>query len=503
MPSSRVWPHHSRPRYNTVEPYVHTVVQVALRERPGGPLVFRPASGLAHLGVYLAVCLDDKNPEDCFFVERSLFVDCLPVLDDGQSFFERTDGLTYTKHVIPVPAEGLIRDVDHLPVFVGRACQFRLGSAERLMGSSPWRRVHGGATPFYAVPAFPAPVAGEDHLEYQGVDVSPRVFVRAGADTITFVCLELHNAATGRRMSWTEEALQKACDRYLRQHPVPVDGIGAVPRQLEYDPSGECSPGVEELSIKDLWIPILALILTGVDVDSQRRFSRVCTLWREMVRIYGEHIVILDNVQMWPQRPYAHDYVIEFCSRRYTLLTMLDRAVTRKTTALVLMDDRDEVLRHPRWFIGLEEKMKTVTTVLDIKRIRLSLIVVRYKAVMTADAGGQFLVIEAESDDNEAVNIADDQYTVRAVSAVMGVCDQLVLINYPASQSIICSTWRRMSSRTDEDLLPDSLSTGSRVATANDVGVTIPFLRFRRQDAATEQRRCFLAAANDSCPAVS
>ncbi|XP_055343629.1 uncharacterized protein LOC129591827 [Paramacrobiotus metropolitanus] len=495
--TSLIWPHHSR--YYTLDTYVNTVVQVALRERPGGPLVFRPARVVAQWrSVFLAVCLDEQKPQDCFFVHGSLFAEALPVPGDGQSFFARTDGLTYTKHVIPFPAAGQLRHVDHLPEFVGRACQFRLGSGERLFRNPPLLRVEGGGTPFYAVPAFRGLIGGV----FRGVEVVVRLFVRAGTDSVTFVCLEMHNAAVGRRMSWNEEVLKEVCQSFLQEHS--VENIAVVPQQLEGGASGGGSKGAEEASIKELAIPILTCILTGVDADAhtQLRFSRVCGLWNEVVRTYGQRVVILDSAQMWPQRACTHQFSFEIYPRFFRLFTAVDHAVTANTAALLLLGDRDELLDDQWGLIDLKQKMKMVRSVLHTKGIHLSLIVVRNKAVVPADPGDRFLAINIPYQAEYGIDVADDEYTLRAVSYMMSVCDALVFVNYKASRSILRSARNRMYIRTDENFIPASLYTDWKEDSPIDVGVTIPLIRFHCDEAATEQRRRFLAAANDNCPAV-
>ncbi|XP_055342349.1 uncharacterized protein LOC129590927 [Paramacrobiotus metropolitanus] len=231
--TSRPWPHHCLPD-DVLHPYVECRLQVALREHHDGPMVFRPATVVAAWhDQLLGVRLDEKQPADCFFVHRFQFVERLPVPGDGESFFTRTDGLMYIKHVIRFPAAQQLRHVDRLPVFVDRTCQFRLAegdSLNRLMGKT----ISGpGSACFYLVG--PRLKMEEERNAEFGVHVECRVFLRAGSDTVTFVCLEVHNEAAGRRMSWNEEALQSACYDCLRRESAAV--FFAFPSALQ---CGQC-----------------------------------------------------------------------------------------------------------------------------------------------------------------------------------------------------------------------------------------------------------------------
>ncbi|XP_055330381.1 uncharacterized protein LOC129582791 [Paramacrobiotus metropolitanus] len=165
------------------------------------------------------------------------------------------------------------------------------------------------------------------------------------------------------------------------------------------------------------------------------------------------------------------------------------------------MDDRDD----SRSAINLIMKMEAVKVVLEAKGSRLSSIVVRYNGSGVAERSETFLAVDVDEDtmlaNEDAIDVNDDQYILRHVVDVLRVCDELTLVNYKPSKSITGSVWYMLSG--SSITVPMSLMARLRSDHDKiDLGVTIPFLRFRAGEAATEQRRRFLAAANDNCPAV-
>ncbi|XP_055350193.1 uncharacterized protein LOC129596840 [Paramacrobiotus metropolitanus] len=499
--TNRLWPHHFL-SVTDLDHYIDCSLQVALRDSYRGPMIFRPATVTAEWNAeFLAVRLDEndssKNTTDCRFVHRGQFVEHLPVPGDGQSFFGRTDGLTFVKHVIDFPAANALRNVDSLSAYVGPACQFTLAKGDRLFGRSRIA-VYGGSrsTCFYSVgPRLGVP-AGEIEARY-GVYVGCRVFVRVGIDTVTFVCVEVHNEAAGRRMSWNGDALKKACNNYLRLHS--VNSIDAFPGALDNelasfkDSCADDTAGVGDMSINELSPPILTCLLGDLDTEGRQRTSRVCALWREIVQKYTDkRVVILDMAEMWPKKPYTQESFIESHYREYKLLATLDRVVSKHITTLVLIDDGQH---NPPTF-ELYLKMSAAVAVLQARGIHVRRFIVK----------NGYDVAAWPDDPLFAVTIDDGQYKMR-VSDVMKdvatVCDELVLINYMASRAITESAKQLLFDCTDGHPPTPEMLRPDRKRTLVDLGVAIPILRFRRGEAVEEQCRRFLAAANESCPAVS
>ncbi|XP_055353589.1 alpha-mannosidase 2x-like [Paramacrobiotus metropolitanus] len=141
----------------------------------------------------------------------------------------------------------------------------------------------------------------------------------------------------------------------------------------------------------------------------------------------------------------------------------------------------------------------TYVLLLTAKGIRLSKIIVRNGYDVPEGGWESFLAVTIN---DHAIDIVDNEDIMSSVAEVMAVCDELVLINYMASQAIIDTTFMLLFSC--NGFIPRPMLRGMRSGlTFLDLGVTIPFLRFRHEETAAEQRRRFLVAANDCCMTVS
>ncbi|XP_055343572.1 uncharacterized protein LOC129591788 [Paramacrobiotus metropolitanus] len=497
--SSRLWPHHFL--YKDLFPLVTDSLPVALRDSHDGPMIFRPATIVAQRKArVLIVRLGDKAqdrsqsnttpPGKGYLVYRNQCTRRLPVPEDGQNFFQRTDGLTFRKHVIPFPGAGALRAVDSLPAFVGRACQFALGSGDYFDYDEYTgehcpigRRVRNNLTTFYSMPVRPGNGFEPQHISY-GAHVGVRVFVRAATDTLTFVCLELQHAASGRRMWWDEAALKKACRRYLRnQSALAMD---AFPGALDYGSTDDTVADEEEMSISQLSLPILTGILTNVDAESQFRFSRVCALWREILgKFTDKRVVMLD---MAGKKPYEQEWCLESEYGEYHLLATLDRFIRPDTETLLLMGDGQVTLPGgDAWLYGAQ-------FVLERKGIRLRKIIAANGYDEADWSAVPFLSLPVAE--------GKGMFTTHALTTLLSVCDELVLVNYMASPSICSSARLLLFDCTGWHPPLEKLMRDESEQHLGDVVVVIPQLRFRRGERVAEQLRRFVAAAADSCPAV-
>ncbi|XP_055343165.1 uncharacterized protein LOC129591520 [Paramacrobiotus metropolitanus] len=103
------------------------------------------------------------------------------------------------------------------------------------------------------------------HYPTFAMDIGCRVFARAGPDTATVVCGEVHGDAAERKMFWNENAVREACHRYLTEQQ-KVDSTTATisgASRLQCD--------VDDAKITDLPHPILA----GASVQSGHRYAVV------------------------------------------------------------------------------------------------------------------------------------------------------------------------------------------------------------------------------------
>ncbi|XP_055354379.1 uncharacterized protein LOC129600022 [Paramacrobiotus metropolitanus] len=236
-------------------------------------MVFRRATVVQDdIPVLYAVRLEDHNPAGislpsphCHMVLRNHITVVLPVPGDGGSFFGRTTGFLYKKHVVDYPKAHLLREVKFIPNFVASSsilafrkgdgncnakCRFTTGVMEDKKGFQRTGR-H-------------AQTGGRGHYH---IDVGCRLFAKPESDAITFICAEMHVDQAGRSMFWTEDSLKQACDYYLTDE--------LTGELVSMDSDATEAGQFDGMSINELLNLILAAILGYLDLDSQSVASRV------------------------------------------------------------------------------------------------------------------------------------------------------------------------------------------------------------------------------------
>ncbi|XP_055353427.1 uncharacterized protein LOC129599262 [Paramacrobiotus metropolitanus] len=380
---------------------------------------------------------------------------------ESDCFFGRTTWILYKKHVISYPKAHLLREVDFLPTFLANESRHR----------------------------------GCD--EVYGFRVGCRVFVRADSDTITFICAEVHGEtnrnnvwanenAAHSSMFWNEDALKEACENYLTAQLAEQSDLVQVPPI-------SLPQGLVEPVINDLPHPILAWILLNLDVDSQLKTHRVCAQWRLLLLEQDWHRhIIFDSPGMCTIKSYDEQRVVDKYYRSFKFMTILNHTVNENTQTLALIDE-GEYGRSSNCSFDIQDKMWGIKILLKTKSICLPRIIILNGSDAARTSSFSLLALNRNNDTGE--------YECHALSKLMKVCEELLLINYNASEaingsafSILCKDQAHMMLR-ERDLI--------RLRDYVRPDVIIPFLRFRSTETAAEQCRRFLAAANDNCPPIT
>ncbi|XP_055348758.1 uncharacterized protein LOC129595703 [Paramacrobiotus metropolitanus] len=331
-------------------------------------MIFRPGTLVQDdsSDPFYFVCLNSAShngTERELIVHRNQCVKELPLPDDGKSFFERTTGFLFRKRVIPFPQAQLLPDVDFIPTLLVGTHRLVRGSDDAVCDANCIVRRD--------VWVDEIEYGCYSHHKYCSVDMGVRMFVRVGTDAVTFICAEMQGAEGGCSMFWEECSLKKACDDYL------LDKLTAWPMVID---SAECDTlpnDLEEMSIIEVLHPILASVLSYLDVDSQLRMGRVCALWRSISCRHANHRNILfDLCTACKQRQYDLSQEYDDCAVRtegysdylnYKLMTTLDRVVPGRTRMLALSEDGD----HFHAGFDLAARMRTIRTVLTSNGVRL------------------------------------------------------------------------------------------------------------------------------------
>ncbi|XP_055353420.1 uncharacterized protein LOC129599256 [Paramacrobiotus metropolitanus] len=190
--SKHLWPHHFLQRQLAGD---GSSWPVAIRDRDGGPLTFRPATIIGPLcDMFCIVRLENENPVNVAIVHESHFAAQLPTTSGEPCFFGRTNGIVYQKHVISFRLAYLLNNVQFLPRFLAGTCRLALSHTERRYTFTNQYERTVGTDHF----AFVCEWAHEPAVRRIEFDVGCRAFVRAGVDTVTFICAEVHGTSTKR-----------------------------------------------------------------------------------------------------------------------------------------------------------------------------------------------------------------------------------------------------------------------------------------------------------------
>ncbi|XP_055333990.1 uncharacterized protein LOC129585368 [Paramacrobiotus metropolitanus] len=493
--SSRIWPHRFyHPKRTNGSVGGSASVQVALRDGDDGPLVFRRAHNVESVGrmFYSVRPYNQQPPEEAArcIVHASQFVAKLPA-EETESFFTRrcgNCGITYRKHVIRFEAAHRLRGVDFMPKFLSHSCRLTLVSGDPCDASCQFHmRQYGVDSPDTCV-VF---CAEKDHTKTApySFNVGCRVFVRAGMDTVMFLCAEVHGDAAGRSMFWNEDALKEACQNYLHEQEAREAGNlmkeACINGAIQYDNG--------EVRISDLPQPVMASILLNLDRVMQFRTRRVCMLWTLLLDEYASsQNIILDLRRLHAREPYNTEFPIKRYRCEYELVTLLDRAISRETRTVALLESGRASDRYTRCLSG---RFSMLRAVLRAKNIRVQTIIAKdgcdyYCAPIIA-----FLGLRPKSNNDFT------SYRCHTLGYLWALCNALILVNYSASHPADNTVLLLELFENAHVWLRDVNFGGSRQC--SELGVDIPYLHFRSTDTADEQSRRLMTAVNDNCPAVT
>ncbi|XP_055353579.1 uncharacterized protein LOC129599380 [Paramacrobiotus metropolitanus] len=312
--------------------------------------------------------------------------------------------------------------------------------------------------------------------------------MRVAGDTVTAICAEIQGGIAGRWIFWDAEALMKSCRMYLRAQLIWGTYNSSV---------GGCGMGVfqdeEETTINNLVPPILACILLSLDVSTQFCTSRVCALWRLILREYNaKRHVVFDVSQICVKRhwekaltPVGFDYL-----SIYKLVATLDRNITSQTRSVALIDEGRYYDNPNDFFL----KLILIDDILTAKGLKLPLFIAKNGYDCVHRSCTSFLYLQWNGAEN---------YSCCTVEWLMRVCQHLVLLNYTASDRKGDESHVNMFRTAFDSPWPEFDAEIVRYKSDAQLNVVIPVLRFRSTEAAAERRQRFLATVNKHCPVVS
>ncbi|XP_055345088.1 uncharacterized protein LOC129592954 [Paramacrobiotus metropolitanus] len=317
---------------------------------------------------------------------------------------------------------------------------------------------------------------------------SCRMFVRVADDTVTVVCAEIHGGVAGRWMVWTAEAIQKGCRTLLRMQQLR-DANNSISMDFCMNAS---KPDVDEMSIDELVPPVLAGVLLSLDWNTQFCTSRVCTLWRLIPREYcaTRHITFdLRQIRVKVTAAHAFDAQEFAYLNTYRMLAILNGIITARTRSLAMIYEGNS---GNDFYV----KLLLLRDILAGKGLRVPLLIVRNGLDSMKEAGDSFLALKWNYDKGENCRCG-------MVFSLMDVCQQLILLNYTASDRNGNESRVNMFHTAPNLPWPEHEPGIARGDADGQLDVVIPVVRFRSTETEAEHCRRFLAAVTTRCPAVT
>ncbi|XP_055349695.1 uncharacterized protein LOC129596441 [Paramacrobiotus metropolitanus] len=309
---------------------------VALRQQPNGPYIFRPAIRMKRYSThgdlfYSYVRLaNDTAARPWRLVHRWQMVERLPELS-APSLLERLPAVNYRKFSVSAPQVRLLEHIDEHRIISVLNAAFR-----------------GGYSNF----------AGWD-----------RVFVRMEGDTIHFLVMDIYHYHPRHRCAnprcWTDSTAEKV-EAGLRDYMMPYCNHPEFrPRLLRF---GE--EKLDEQPMMNFLLPeIMSEIVLHLDVRSQVRGQRVCSLWAELLDNRASAVSItLDLHNISAHMP------TQAATEAYHVAFILNRTVneTTKTLTLIGMTQRSGDFDLP-----YDTLQNQIEEYLRLKRTQLLAIVVQ------------------------------------------------------------------------------------------------------------------------------
>ncbi|XP_055339196.1 uncharacterized protein LOC129588828 [Paramacrobiotus metropolitanus] len=444
-------------------------------------MVFRSCTLIKEEKYYGLLCMvrlqDDGSVH---VVHRNHLVATLPS-DDSECFAGRGSGFLFRRYEVADPLGQALTTVDFLAIYVNQVCQLKLKPGRGVLCDASCPVTHD-----QGVDDMVFTCAGR-HQKMQGgrytFAIGCRVFARlTGENTVVFVCAEMHGNEEGHSLFWTADSLRSALREYVKE-----DLVGQRLRLM----FPRCSPVLYEadpVSINDLSLPLHTTILSQLDVESQWRVRRVCTLWsclQSTENVFKQHILI-------DVRPHRHVTIAndslpgEYDTYRdHKIQALLGNSLSPSTRSLTLRADG----------VDLGERLWMIQAVISAQGLRLPWLLVQ-------NGGGSFLRDPNVSFLSICHGPPNGALQCLNVSEVLTVCEQLVLMDYDVSAALIGSVVNIMHCGHEWEVF-DRESGFMRRNWASCSPVVIPRLQFRHTETSADQLRGFLAAVDEQCPAVS
>ncbi|XP_055349976.1 uncharacterized protein LOC129596666 [Paramacrobiotus metropolitanus] len=299
-------------------------VQVALRRTENGPFIFRPARLLtrtAEVGLFY-VRLKDTAPHQYVVIHLWQVAANMELAVDEPPLRKQTRGLYYRKFTVPFQNAHMNGTLNMEAL---RKCLYNAGLEKYQRG--------------------PNSVPGDERIDF-------RIFARIIGGNLHFICARHPEG----RAHWNKDTLLQA---YASCYPAPsvLGDVMEDPQQKSvFDNSGW---------IGGMALPIMADVLISLDMHTQAKAKKVCTLWWLLlsdIRI-SRHVTIDSSAMV------LNKLSMSMCDDVYSLTWGLNRAITGHTESLMVLDN------------VYQSNLTTITTMLvtlsAVKKIQLRYILIR------------------------------------------------------------------------------------------------------------------------------
>ncbi|XP_055342614.1 uncharacterized protein LOC129591108 [Paramacrobiotus metropolitanus] len=152
----------------------------------------------------------------------------------------------------------------------------------------------------------------------------------------------------------------------------------------------------------------------------------------------------------------------------------------------------------PNFRFNVEENLPEIRVLLGVKGIRVPRVIVMNGTTLGPPACSSLVT---------SCNDPSEEFECHMLTDFLSVCEELLLINYTASEAIVGSSLKILFIYINFHVPPlmkrERLLLRRVFEVDAPTAVVVPFMRFRSTETAAEQCRRFLSTANDNCPAIT
>ncbi|XP_055354094.1 uncharacterized protein LOC129599796 [Paramacrobiotus metropolitanus] len=295
--------------------------------------------------------------------------------------------------------------------------------------------------------------------------VAFRIHVAVRGDFFDFICAQLQDRSVHTRAEWNIDTLTEACASLypIPDPPLLHDVVIDVPhRSLPFD---------------DGWIgvvvhSVMASVLFSLDLHTQAKARRVCTLWHQLLseRRASRHVA-LDSSLLKPNELFSENYYTPDCHKIYNFSWALDKAITVETKTLSLFDNLQ--------FTNVTIITKVLVALLTAEGIQLDYILIK-DGFSHAGITNSFEHVFDIWIPDPGVHPADRDWKCLSLTKLGAVCRHLVLWNYKVQD--IANNMDYVYRYDVGELPPQTLGARCREERVRQAPVTIPYFNatFRR-----------------------